>query len=69
MNYDVIKMQRTVENRWFEYPITRTFPEKQRAIAYALEFANDQKGIPYTRIAVRLRETGEIISAFDTVIH
>jgi hypothetical protein len=59
--YLVVKVQRGINGRWFDYPGVG-FTEAGDAIAYARECAGEQRGVGGTRIVVRSRRrfAGEV---------
>lgn len=61
----VCKTQRGNDGKWFRYPASLTTSSEAVAIRYAERFAQDQKGVPGTRILVLARKGDRLIKSFD----
>jgi hypothetical protein len=59
----VVKSQRGGDGQWFRYPAAATFTDEAEAIAYAEQFAADQKaaGVTATRFLVLARKGDQLI--------
>lgn len=64
-NFKVSKKQRGSQGQWFAYR-GRGFATEDEAIAYAEEFADQQVGVPGTRIVVTARKGGKVIRDIAT---